>query len=177
MQAADHPTSPLPSGTASRLVRAGLLTAVADGLFSSTLSAVFYDSTVSRLWQGVAATLLGQASFDGGTATVLLGILMHLGVAFGWSTAFLILVLRAEWIRRLLGTPYGTVKVACLYGPFVWLGMSLVVIPLLTGRPPSITARWWIQFFGHMVFVGLPIVASIGDPRRAERAGGTPAPA
>jgi hypothetical protein len=36
--------------------------------------------------------------------------------------------------------------------------MSLVVIPMLTGRPPTITTRWWVQLVGHIPFVALPIV-------------------
>src|SRR4051812_33616581 len=55
-----------------RLTRAGLLTAVSDGLFASVLSVFFFDSTLSRLWQGVASTLLGKAAFDGGTRTALI---------------------------------------------------------------------------------------------------------
>ena len=56
-----------------------------------------------------------------------------------------------------------------LYGPFVWAVMSLVVIPLLVHRPPTIGARWWIQFLGHFPFVGLPIVASsVGWPERKQ---------
>ena len=39
----------------SRLVIAALVTGVADGLFSSTLAAFAYGSTVTRLWQGVAS--------------------------------------------------------------------------------------------------------------------------
>jgi uncharacterized membrane protein YagU involved in acid resistance len=65
-------------------------------------------------------------------------------------------------VRRVLDTPYGVAKVAAVYGPFIWLMMSLVVIPLLTHRPPTITYRWWVQLIGHFPFVGLPIVASIG---------------
>jgi hypothetical protein len=69
--------------TLARLVRAGLLTGLADGLFSSVLSVAVYGSTVTRLFQGVAATLLGKEAFDGRAQTALLGVLMHLGVAFG----------------------------------------------------------------------------------------------
>ena len=43
--------SPDLSGASSRLVRAWLLTALSDGLFSSVLAAVFYGSTVMRLWR------------------------------------------------------------------------------------------------------------------------------
>jgi len=155
------------SDSSSRLVRAGLLTGVTDGLFSSVLSVAFYGSTVTRLFQGVAATLLGQEALDGGTPTALLGVLMHFGVAFGWSAVFLFLALRSPRVRRVLASPHGVVKLAVLYGPSIWLVMSLAVIPLLLNRPPTITIRWWVQLIGHVPFVGLPIVASIagGFPR------------
>jgi hypothetical protein len=145
----------------SRLLRAGLLTGIIDGLFSSVLSAFFYDSTVTRLFQGVASTLLGREALDGGTRAALIGVLMHFGVAFGWSAVFLLLVQRSAWLRRVLASHYGVIKVAAVYGPFIWLVMSLVVIPLLLHRPPTVNYRWWIQLIGHFPFVGIPIVASI----------------
>jgi hypothetical protein len=151
-----HAKSDLPA----RLVRAGLLTGICDGAFSSVLNVVAYRSTVSRLFQGVAAVLLGNTAFQGGTRTVLLGIAMHFGVAFAWSAVFLFVVSRAAWVRRLLASPYGVAKVAALYGPFIWTVMSLAVIPVLVHRPTTIGLRWWVQFFGHIPFVGAPIVAS-----------------
>ncbi|HTE45235.1 MAG TPA: hypothetical protein VK636_08350 [Gemmatimonadaceae bacterium] len=153
----------------TRLVRAGLLTAVTDGLFSSVLSVAFYGSTVARLFQGVASTILGPAALTGGTTTALTGILMHVGVAFGWSAVFLALVVNVPAVRRAVASRHGVIKVASVYGPVIWLVMSLVVIPLLLHRPPSFTMRWWVQLFGHIPFVGLPIVASIGSGDRSGR--------
>ena len=146
-----------------RLVRSGLLTGVIDGLFSSILSVAAYGSTVARLFQGVASVPLGRAALEGGTTTAALGLLIHFCVAFGWSAVFLFLV-RSAWIRRILETRYGVLKVAALYGPFIWMVMSLVLIPLVARRPPTLNARWWIQFVGHFPFVGLPIVWSISSP-------------
>jgi MFS-type transporter involved in bile tolerance (Atg22 family) len=142
-----------------RLAIAGLLTGVIDGLFSSILSVAFYNSTVSRLFQGVASVLLGSDAVNGGNKTAAIGVLMHFGVAFLWSGIFLFLILRWRWVRRVLATRYGVAEIACLYGPLIWTVMSLALIPALTHRPPAITVRWWIQFFGHIPFVGLPIVA------------------
>lgn len=142
---------------------AGLLTGVTDGLFSSVLSVFFYGSTVARLWQGVASVLLGKEALDGGIRTALIGVLMHFGVAFGWSAVFLLLAMKSAWIRRVLSSRYGVAKVAAVYGPFIWLVMSLVVIPVLLHRPPNVNFRWWVQLIGHFPFVGLPIVASIGS--------------
>jgi hypothetical protein len=150
----------------ARLLRAGLLTAVSDGLFSSVLAAFFYGSTVTRLWQGVASVLLGAAAFEGGSQTAAIGVLMHVGVAFGWSAVFLLLVLSSSWLRDILAEPYGVVAVAAVYGPLIWLVMSLAVIPLLTHRPPAINVRWWVQLVGHVPFVALPIVAMIGGRSR-----------
>jgi hypothetical protein len=160
MAADATPYPPEYADTTSRLVRAWLLTALIDGLFSSCLAAFFYGSTVTRLWQGVASVLIGAKAFEGGLHTALIGIVMHMTVAFTWSAVFLFLVMQLPVVRRVLDTRFGVVKVASVYGPCIWLAMSLVVIPLLTHRPPTINYRWWVQLIGHFPFVGLPIVAS-----------------
>jgi hypothetical protein len=154
----------------ARLVRAGLLTGVVDGLFSSILSVAAYHSTVSRLFQGVAGVLLGPEAFNGGARTVAIGIAMHFGVAFGWSAVFLFLVFRWPAVRRLLASRYGVLEVAALYGPFVWMVMSLAVIPTLTHRPPTIGFRWWVQFLGHIPCVGMPIVAAASRGKNVQGA-------
>lgn len=146
--------------TLSRFLRAGILTAITDGLFACVM-ALINGSTVTRLWQNVASVLLGAAAFEGGTRTALIGVLMHFGVAFFWSAVFLLLVRYAAPIRRALQSRGGVLKLAAIYGPLVWIVMSCVVIPLLVKRPPRITGRWWIQLIGHFPFVGLPIVASL----------------
>lgn len=146
----------------ARLIRAWLLTAVIDGLFASVLSAVFYQSTVARLWQRVAGTLIGSGALDGGAGTVLLGLVMHLCVAFAWSAVFLLLVRQSLWLRDVVSSRYGVLKVAAFYGPAIWMVMSLAVIPVFTQQWPAITFRWWVQFFAHIPFVALPMVFAIG---------------
>lgn len=143
-----------------RLVRAGLLTAIVDGLFSSVLVAVFYGSTVARLFQGVASTLFGRWALEAGTTGALVGIVMHVGVAFGWSAVFLLALMRSTRLREIVASKSGAIAVASVYGPVIWIVMSSVVIPLLTHRPPTIGFRWWVQFFGHIPFVAVPIVWS-----------------
>jgi uncharacterized membrane protein YagU involved in acid resistance len=73
--------------------------------------------------------------------------------------------MRSPSIRTVLASRGGVMKVAAVYGPCIWIVMSLIVIPLLVHRPPAINVRWWIQLVGHVVFVGLPIVASAERPR------------
>jgi hypothetical protein len=144
-----------------QLTRAGLVTGVTDALFSSALAAFVYGSGVTRLWQGVASVLLGAAAFDGGTRTAAIGLLMHFGVAFAWSAVFLVLVLSSSWLRSALASPSGVLAVATVYGPVIWMVMSLAIIPSITHRPPAINFRWWVQLVGHVPFVALPIVAVI----------------
>lgn len=144
-----------------RLLRAGLLTGVSDGLFASFLSVVVYHSTFSRLWQGVASVPLGRGALEGGPRTVAIGLAMHFTVAFTWSAVFLFLVMRSARVREVLASPWGVLKVASIYGPFIWLTMSMLVIPAFTHRLPTITSRWWIQLIGHIPFVATPMLTMI----------------
>jgi hypothetical protein len=144
---------------------AGLATGISDGLFATVLSVFFYHSTFTRLWQGVAAVLVGKEAFAGGARTTALGLLMHFGVAFFWAAVLLFFALRSAKLRSLLSSSIGRLKVAAVYGPAIWIVMSIIVIPLLLRRPPAITARWWIQGIGHIPFVALPMATVIGRRR------------
>jgi len=146
-------------------MRAGLLTAIVDGLFSGALAQFAYGSSITRLFQGVAATAFGADAFGGGRTLAIVGVLMHIGVAFTWSAIFLIAYERSAALRRFVSTRLGVVKTAAIYGPLVWVVMSSIVIPALTRRPPALTFRWWVQFVGHAMFVGLPIVSMISRSR------------
>jgi hypothetical protein len=142
----------------TRLVRAWLVTALIDALFSSCLVTLFYGSTVAKLWEGVAAVPFGPSALQGGTRFVIIGLALHLSVALTWSTLFLILYSGQRWLRELTASPAGVVLTAVVYGPLIWMMMSFVVIPHFRHLPPTINYRWWVQFFGHIPFVALPIV-------------------
>ena len=143
-------------------LRAWLITGVTDSLFSSCLVTFAYGSTVTRLWQGVAAVLLGAAAMDGGTRTAAIGLLVHFGVALAWTTVFFLILMFVPAIRGIVSSPLGVIAVASVYGPMIWLVMSMVLIPQFTHRPPVVNFRWWVQFFGHIPFVALPIVTMLG---------------
>jgi len=148
--------------TLSLLIRTWITIAIIDGIFASCLSVFAYGSTVTRLWQGVASAVLGPSAMQGGARTALVGILLHVCVAFTWSAVFLTLASNWASLRRLIATSAGILAVAVVYGPAIWCVMSLIVIPMATGRPPSITTRWWVQLLGHIPFVALPIVTVVG---------------
>ena len=151
------------------LLRTWLVIAAIDATFASCLSVFAYRSTLARVWQGVAATVMGPAALAGGSRAVIIGLLLHVTVAFFWSTVFLVLALGWPTLRATISTVPGILAVALVYGPLVWCVMSFVVIPTATGRPPAITVRWWIQLAGHAVFVALPIVTMVARGLARER--------
>ena len=145
-----------------RLVRAGVLVSIIDGLFATTFGAVVRGVTPTHMWQGVAGVLLGKGAIDGGLSMVVAGLALHVVVAFTWSMLFLLAVQRSHRLRAIIDSPYGVLKVASVLGATIWLVMSLVVIPAMTHRLPAFTPAYVEMLVGHIVFVGVPMVYGIG---------------
>ena len=104
-----------------------------------------------RIFQGIASGLLGRASFQGGVATVALGVLLHFTVALGIVTTY---ILTSRRLSDLARRPFVW---GPLYGVVAYLVMNYVVIPLsaITPRtPPLVVVVNGVLI--HMVGVGLP---------------------
>jgi len=167
-------TPPLPLSTPRQPVGRAVLvtwlvTAAWDFLCASALSVFAYHSTFSRLWQGVAAAAVGPRALQMGARGVAAGLVLHLLVALTWSAAFVLALSKSIALHRALRRPVGALGVAAVYGPVIWLVMSLAVIPLATGKLPTFGFRWWVQIFAHVPFVTLPLVFTA---RRALGLGG-----
>ena len=145
---------------ARAVVPVWLVTAAWDFVCATALSVLAYHSTFAQLWQGVASTVLGPAAIGGGATPIAVGIALHLAVAFTWSAIFVAAALQWTGLRRAIANPAGALAVAAVYGPIIWLVMSLVIIPLAVGHPPRIGFRWWVQIFAHIPFVTIPLVFS-----------------
>jgi hypothetical protein len=140
-------------------IRTGLLVALSDGLFASATGMFIAPyATPFRVFRGVASVLFGRGALDGGTPMTLVGIAMHISVALFWSGLFLIALRNSEALRDALRSRPKSLLVASIYGPSIWLVMSLVVIPALLHRPPTITTKWWVQLIGHIPFVVGPMI-------------------
>src|SRR5262252_3895750 len=104
----------------SRIIRAGLTVAVLDALFAIAFYVVVLRvTTVPRVFQSIAAGLLGRASYAGGAATVALGVVCHLAVAFGWTTLFYLLLRRVTSVRDLVKSNAGSLAVGLVYGAII----------------------------------------------------------
>ena len=134
------------------------VTTVWDGVCATALGVLAYGSTAAGVWQGVASTLLGPRALTGGAAALAMGLGLHTMVALTWSAVFVTASRIWPALRRTIRTPGGALAVAAAYGPLIWLVMSLVVIPIATGRLPRIGARWWVQVGAHLPFVSIPLV-------------------
>jgi hypothetical protein len=167
-------TPPVPLSTLRKPVGKAVLvtwlvTAAWDFLCASALSVFAYHSTFSRLWQAVAAAALGPRALEMGVRGVAAGLVLHLLVALAWSAVFVLALARSIALRRALDRPVSALGVAAIYGPVIWLVMSLAVIPLATGKLPTLGFRWWVQILAHVPFVALPLVFTA---RRALGLGG-----
>lgn len=143
------------------ILRAGLATGASDFVWACVLSVLVYGSTFVRLWQGVASVPLGTTALEGGTPMVLAGIVLHFLVAFSWSALFVAMLTVSPVLRGALEQPASTLAVAGLFGPFIWVTMSMIIVPAFTHRVIPINTRWWIQLAGHFLFVGLPMALAV----------------
>jgi hypothetical protein len=157
--------------TAARILTAGVLVGILDGLFAIALYVVALKVTTPvRLFQSIASAVLGPESFQGGWATAGLGLLLHFTVAHAWSAAYFVALRFSSLLRRLVAAPARAAVVGMAYGILVWLVMDLVVIPMTRTRPTPVTARSFLYvLIGHMFVVGLPI-ALVMRPSRTEPA-------
>lgn len=153
------------SAVASQAVdtrRALLRSIVVGGLVIGTLDAVVYHLIISSLMRGyplinvyqyVASGALGNAAFEGGVTTALLGLFFHFVVAFAVAAVFIVSADRLPFLRRnaILGS--------LVYGFGVYIVMNMIVVPL-SGTPelPAPTAPdLIIDILDHILVVGLPL--------------------
>jgi uncharacterized membrane protein YagU involved in acid resistance len=142
----------------------GLIAATLDGLDA----VIFYKAAMGvppyRIFQHIAGGLLGPNTFNGGNATVVLGIFLHTLIAVGAATVFYFASLRLPMLHRrpwIFGPAFGIV---------VYLVMHYLVVPL-SAIPPHHSSMGWPEFldqiFAHTCLVGLPIALAASRSARA----------
>jgi hypothetical protein len=142
----------------------GLVCGVLDIASAFIDSAVSFNRGPVRLLQGVAGALLGPATFEGGLATAALGLAMHFGVAFAWTTIFYLLgrrfpaLLRHAWLS---GPAYGALVFLVMYRVTIPLTIELRTLYLTTPFNHAWPPLRWSQFGVHLVSVGLAIALTV----------------
>jgi hypothetical protein len=104
-----------------------------------------------RIFQSIAAGILGRAAFSGGLRTALLGAALHYFIAFMIVATFFVL---SRYVSVLRQRP---IVCGVLYGIGVYLFMNLVVLPLSNaGRGPLVLPVAINGLLIHMFGVGVP---------------------
>ena len=132
-----------------QVVLGGLLVAIGDTIFASTLWFGWSVPGLVRLFQTIAVGVLGKASFDGGVAAAWLGAALHLFMA----TMFVVVyTLASQRVPALLRRPF---VLGPLYGVVLYGVMNFVVMPLSrVDAHPTLQHPDWITLgiLAHMVF-------------------------
>jgi hypothetical protein len=148
---ADKPHSFQRPRAFNAILYGGLAVGVLDGLAAVILT-LLHGRSPSRMFQGIAKGLIGDASLNGGWATVLLGMSLHFLIAFIWATIYYSASVRLPTLIRRPAI-WGPI-----YGVVVFLAMQIIVLPLSAIRKPPFFFVAPLQgIIVHIVCVGLPI--------------------
>jgi len=106
-----------------------------------------------RIFQSIAAGLLGRAAFSGGLRTESLGLALHYFIAF--------VIVLVYWlaIKILPALAQRTILYGAIYGVCVYLFMNYVVIALSATSRSRFLLSWvaW-SIIVHAFLIGVPAV-------------------
>lgn len=133
------------------IVYGGLTVGVLDGM-AACINAGLRGATPDMVFHYIASALLGrEASYGGGTPTILLGVVMHFCVAVGAATGFYLLSRNLPVLLR-----YSVVSGA-LYGIVVYFVMGWLIVPLTAVPKLGFSVAGMITgIVIHMICVGSP---------------------
>jgi uncharacterized membrane protein YagU involved in acid resistance len=120
-----------------------------------TWGPIFGKVTATRLLQGIASTVLGKSALTGGMATALVGLLMHYCISLAWCTVYFLIfpyvpaLARNKWVSGMA------------YGIFVWLMMTILIVPLVTGKAYHFDTIPFLKSIAPMVLLLGPAIAII----------------
>ena len=132
----------------------GLAIGVLDFLDATLFFGLYAGVGFTRIWQSVAAGLLGtEAARAGGWNTALLGILLHFVVATCVATVYYIGAANFPFLIRR------PVISGVLFGVIAHLVMKYVVVPLsaIGTVSPYNLPNFLNSIIGHALLVGLPV--------------------
>ncbi len=132
-----------------------LLCGVIAGTFDVAFATIFNGLRglePIKVWQSVAAGLLGRAAYDGGVGTALLGLLCHYCIMTGAAAVFVLAS------RKLLIMRTQTWLPALVFGVAMYCVMSFVILPLSAFPYPFRLVLWVMgaNLAAHVLLVGLP---------------------
>jgi len=144
----------------------GLVAGALDITYACVFWALKADVPAQRIFQSVAAGLLGKGSFDGGWSTAGLGLALHFFIATLMSLTYYLVARSwpALWRRA--------VRSGILYGLLLYGIMNYIVVPLSAAGGGGRKAPVWVglSIVVHMFLIGLPIALFTRQAMRATTA-------
>jgi hypothetical protein len=129
----------------------GLVAGTLDISYACLFWAIKAGLAPQRIFQSVAAGLLGKASFAGGAATAALGLALHYFIATTMTLAYYLaarhwpLLTRRPWIS------------GAAYGLLLYLIMNYIVVPLSAAASGSKDPLWVsLSIAVHVLCIGIP---------------------
>lgn len=139
----------------------GIVAGTLDILYAWLFWMLKAGVSMQRIFQSVAAGLLGESSFAGGGATAALGLALHYLIATTMSVTYYLVSRRWSLLVRhsyLCGAAYGLM----LYGI-----MTYIVVPLSAAGGGSTDPLWiTLTIVVHMVLIGIPIAVAAARASR-----------
>ncbi|MTI38144.1 hypothetical protein, partial [Fulvivirga lutimaris] len=112
------------------IIKLGLIIGIVDILLAFVHAYLFNGVEPIRLLQYVASGIVGREAFTGGMTSAILGLLLHMFIALGWTSLFYVLYDNVQMFFKNR-FPFGL-----SFGLFIWLMMNLVIVPL-SNTPPQ----------------------------------------
>jgi len=106
------------------IVYGGLTVGALDALDAIVFFGLRSGATPVRIFQSIAAGLLGRATFQGGLRSALLGVAIHFFIAFSIAAIYY------AASRRLTILVQRPILCGAIYGVLVYFFMNRIVIPL-----------------------------------------------
>jgi uncharacterized membrane protein YagU involved in acid resistance len=134
------------------IIFAGVAAGLLDGVEASVMLNIKLGLNPGQVMQYVASGLFGQAAFKGGVPMILIGILLHFGIAITTTVIYFFIYPKIKILR------YSPIMSGLLLGLCAWIVMNLIVVPLSKTPPTQFGADdIMIGIIWHMILVGLPI--------------------
>ena len=147
--------TPFPSRRAHPLalvLAGGIVAGTLDIAYACLFWAMKRGVPARRIFQSVAAGLLGRSAFDGGWSTASLGLALHFLIASSMALTYYVVARRQPLLLR---HPLGC---GAAYGLLLYAIMNFVVVPLSAASPGSKDPLWIaLSVAVHMLFIGIPM--------------------
>ena len=152
-------------------IAGGLVAGAFDIAYACTFWAIKAGVAPRRIFQSVAAGLLGrEAAVQGGNATAALGLALHFFIALTMAAVYFLVARRWSllWRRAYV--------LGAIYGLWLYIAMTYIVVPLSRaggGGAPRDPVWVTLSVLVHVVLIGIPCAVGARYGVLRERGAGT----